>query len=68
MKVLRTVLILLVAVALGVLGAQWLSHQNSYDLGNVVVSVGGNDYRAAMPQARSAKVMITPPCTRPRRL
>ena len=51
MKVLRTVLILLVAVALGVLGAQWLSHQNSYDLGNVVVSVGGNDYRAAMPQA-----------------
>ncbi|MBB5865512.1 heme biosynthesis HemY N-terminal domain-containing protein [Xanthomonas sp. 3058] len=51
MKVLRTVLILLVAVALGVLGAQWLSHQNSYDLGNVVVSVGGNDYHAAMPQA-----------------
>ncbi|KCW99175.1 hypothetical protein DK27_03840, partial [Xanthomonas arboricola pv. pruni] len=51
MKVLRTVLILLVAVALGVLGAQWLSHQTSYDLGNVVVSVGGNDYRAAMPQA-----------------
>lgn len=51
MKVLRTVLILLVAVALGVFGAQWLSHQNSYDLGNVVVSVGGNDYRAAMPQA-----------------
>lgn len=40
MKVLRTVLILLIAVALGVLGAQWLSHQNSYDLGNVVVSVG----------------------------
>ncbi|MFB0226752.1 heme biosynthesis HemY N-terminal domain-containing protein [Xanthomonas euvesicatoria] len=51
MKVLRTVLILLIAVALGVLGAQWLSHQNSYDLGNVVVSVGGNDYHAAMPQA-----------------
>lgn len=51
MKVLRTFLMLLVAVALGVLGAQWLSHQNRYDLGNVLVSIGGNDYHAAMPQA-----------------
>lgn len=51
MKVLRTFLMLLVAVALGVVGAQWLSHQNSYDLGNVLVSMGGNDYHAAMPQA-----------------
>ena len=51
MKPLRSALILLVAVALGVLGAQWLSHQNRYDLGEVIVRLGGNDYIANGPQA-----------------
>ncbi|MEE7546965.1 heme biosynthesis protein HemY, partial [Xanthomonas sp. Kuri4-1] len=51
MKPMRSVLILLVAVALGVLGAQWLSQQTAYDLGEVSVRVGGNDYLAPMPQA-----------------
>ncbi|MFT4249159.1 MAG: heme biosynthesis HemY N-terminal domain-containing protein [Pseudomonas sp.] len=51
MKPLRSLLILLVAVALGVLGAQWLSRQTRYDLGEVIVRVGGNDYVAPGPQA-----------------
>ncbi|WP_434031931.1 heme biosynthesis protein HemY [[Pseudomonas] boreopolis] len=51
MKPLRTLLILLVAVALGVLGAQWLSRQTSYDVGEVIVRAGGNDYVAPGPQA-----------------
>lgn len=51
MKPLRNLLILLVAVALGVLAAQWLSQQQRYDLGEVVVRAGGNDYIAPMPQA-----------------
>lgn len=51
MKPLRSLLILLVAVALGVLGAQWLSRQTHYDLGEVIVRAGGNDYIAPGPQA-----------------
>ncbi len=51
MKPIRSLLILLVAVALGVLGAQWLSNQTAYDLGEVTVRIGGNDYAAPVPQA-----------------
>lgn len=51
MKPLRSLPILLVAVALGVLGAQWLSHQNHYDVGEVIVRIGGNDYTTNGPQA-----------------
>lgn len=51
MKPLRSLLILLVAVALGVLGAQWLSRQTHYDVGEVIVRAGGNDYVAPGPQA-----------------
>ncbi len=51
MKPFRTTLILLVAVALGVLAAQWLGQQKLYDLGEVTVRAGGNDYVAQLPQA-----------------
>jgi HemY protein len=51
MKPLRSLLILLVAVALGVIGAQWLSRQSHYDVGEVIVRAGGNDYVAPGPQA-----------------
>ncbi|HYG07542.1 MAG TPA: heme biosynthesis HemY N-terminal domain-containing protein [Stenotrophomonas sp.] len=57
MKPLRSILILLVAVVLGVVAAQWLSHQQRYDLGEVVVRVGGNDYIAPMPQAVLALIV-----------
>lgn len=57
MKPLRSLLILLVAVVLGVIAAQWLSQQQRYDLGEVVVRVGGNDYIAPMPQAVLALIV-----------
>ncbi len=58
MKPLRSLIILLVAVALGVVAAQWLSQQQRYDLGEVVVRAGGNDYIAPMPQAVLALVVL----------
>jgi len=58
MKPIRSLLILLVAVALGVLGAQWLAHQRSYDLGEVVLRGGGYDYVAPLPQALLALVVV----------
>ena len=57
MKPLRNLLILLVVLALGVVAAQWLSQQQRYDLGEVVVRAGGNDYIAPMPQAVLALVI-----------
>lgn len=57
MKPLRSLLILLVAVVLGVIAAQWLSQQQRYDLGEVVVRVAGNDYIAPLPQALLALVI-----------
>ncbi|HEY0333608.1 MAG TPA: heme biosynthesis HemY N-terminal domain-containing protein [Stenotrophomonas sp.] len=58
MKPMRSLLILLVAVALGVLGAQWLAHQRSYDLGEVALRSGGYDYVAPLPQAFLALVIL----------
>jgi len=58
MKPLRSLLILLVAVVLGVIAAQWLSQQQRYDLGEVVVRAGGNDYIAPMPQAVLALIVV----------
>lgn len=58
MKPMRSLLILLVAVALGVLGAQWLAHQRSYDLGEVVLRAGGYDYVAPLPQAVLALIVL----------
>lgn len=51
MKSLRSLLILLIAIAVGVFGAHWLSQQTRFDLGEVIVRAGGNDYVAPGPQA-----------------
>ncbi|MGV8959753.1 MAG: heme biosynthesis protein HemY [Stenotrophomonas sp.] len=51
MKAFRSLLILLLVAALGILGAQWLAQQPVRDLGEVIVSAGGNDYIATLPQA-----------------
>lgn len=51
MKPLRSVIVLLIVIALGVLGAQFLAQNHVRDLGEVVVRAGGNDYIAPMPQA-----------------
>lgn len=54
MKPFRSLLILLLVAALGILGAQWLAQQQLRDLGGVIVQVGGNDYVATLPQAALA--------------
>jgi HemY protein len=51
MKTLRIALVLLVLVAAGVLGAQWLSHEEARDWGEVFVRVGGYDVNATLPGA-----------------
>ncbi|WP_066092001.1 heme biosynthesis HemY N-terminal domain-containing protein [Xanthomonas massiliensis] len=51
MKAVRILLILLACIAAGVFGAHWLSVQQRYDLGEVVVRMGGNDYITQLPQA-----------------
>ncbi|WP_345783834.1 heme biosynthesis HemY N-terminal domain-containing protein [Stenotrophomonas sp. YIM B06876] len=54
MKAFRSLLILLLVAALGILGAQWLAQQPGRDLGEVIVRAGGNDYIATLPQAALA--------------
>ena len=51
MKSLRSVIVLLVVIALGVIGAQWLAQDKLGDLGEVIVRAGGNDYISPLPQA-----------------
>jgi len=51
MKSLRSLIVLLVVIALGVIGAQWLAQDRLGDLGEVIVRAGGNDYIAPLPQA-----------------
>ena len=51
MKALRTMIMLLVLVALGVLASQWLSSDATRDLGEVFVRVGGYDFSTTVPGA-----------------
>jgi HemY protein len=51
MKTLRICLVLLVLVAVGVIGAQWLSREDIRDWGEVFVRVGGYDVTATVPGA-----------------
>lgn len=51
MKAFRTVLLMLLLVALGMLAAQWLASDSTRDLGEVVMRVGGYDYSATLPGA-----------------
>ena len=51
MKPLRTVLILLVVLALGAFGTQWLAQQQPDRFGQVMVRIGGYDYLGSLPHA-----------------
>lgn len=52
MKIFRTILILLMLVALGVLAAQWLAmHEPARDFGRVFVQFGGYDWETDVPRA-----------------
>lgn len=51
MKAFRTVLVMLLLVAAGVFGAQWLTHARSHGMGEVLLRVGGYEYSATLPGA-----------------
>jgi len=51
MKTLRWLLISLLVIALGILGAQWIGRESARNLGEVIVRAGGNDYISTLPQA-----------------
>ena len=51
MKLFRTVLLLLLLVALGVVASQWLGRDATRDLGEVFVRVAGYDFSATVPGA-----------------
>ena len=57
MKTLRIVVILLVLVALGVIGAQWLAREDIRDWGEVFVRVGGYDVTTTVPGAILALIV-----------
>lgn len=57
MKAFRSLLILLIVAAIGILGAQWLGQQPARDIGEVIVRAGGNDYIATLPQATLAALI-----------
>ena len=50
MKPLQSVIVLLLAVALGVIGAQWLGANDLRQYGEVILRHGGTDYRSTLPQ------------------
>lgn len=51
MKLYRSLVVVLLAVALGVLGAQWLAQQEPGSTGLVIVRAGGYDYTTSLPAA-----------------
>jgi HemY protein len=51
MKFFRTTIVLLLLLAAGVFGAQWLARDSARDLGEVFVRAGGYDFSASLPGA-----------------
>lgn len=51
MKPYRSLVLLLLAAVLGVLGAQWLAQQDPASSGQVIVRAGGYDYSTTLPAA-----------------
>src|SRR5690606_35249233 len=51
MKPYRSLVMLLLAAALGVLAATWLAQQDLSALGRVIVRTGGYDYSTSVPAA-----------------
>jgi HemY protein len=50
MKPIQSVVVLLLAVALGVIAAQWLGADSLRQYGEVIYRAGGNDYHSTVPQ------------------
>lgn len=50
MKTLRILLPILLAFTVGMFGAEWLAKQTQYDLGVVVLRLGGYDFSTGLPQ------------------
>lgn len=50
MKPIHSVVVLLLAVVLGVVAAQWLGTESLRQYGEVIYRAGGNDYRSTVPQ------------------
>ena len=50
MKSLRILLPILLAFTVGMFGAEWLAKQTQYDLGIVVLRLGGYDFSTGLPQ------------------
>lgn len=50
MKPLQSLIVLLLAVAVGVIGAQWLGANDLRQYGEVIFRYGGTDYRSTLPQ------------------
>ena len=44
MKAFRSLLVVLLVAAIGILGAQWLGQESVRGIGEVIVRAGGNDY------------------------
>ncbi|WP_045728756.1 heme biosynthesis HemY N-terminal domain-containing protein [Xanthomonas sp. GPE 39] len=51
MKSFRSLIVLLIVIALGVIGAQWLAQEQLREFGEVIVRAGDTDYIASLPQA-----------------
>ena len=58
MKTFRTLVLLLLLAAVGVVTAQWLAQDPARDLGQVFLQVGGYDYSASLPHALLALVVV----------
>ena len=58
MKPLQSLIVLLLAVALGVVGAQWLGADTLNQYGEVIFRYGGTDYRSTLPQV-ALLVLVT---------
>ena len=58
MKPLTSLVVLLLAVALGVVGAQWLGADDLRQYGEVIFRHGGTDYRSTLPQVLLLSLVI----------
>lgn len=58
MKAFRSLLIVLLVAALGILGAQWLGQESVRSMGEVIVRAGSHDYIATLPQALLALLIV----------
>ncbi len=58
MKAFRSLLVVLLVAALGILGAQWLGQESVRSMGEVIVRAGSHDYIATLPQALLALLIV----------